>query len=380
MFVFSVHHSRESMLAKLKEQDWDFKDTRQSKGLHSIHPYPAKFIPQIPSQIIDTLGCPEGAILDPFCGSGTTLCVAQSKGYRSIGVDLNPIACLISRVKTTPLSDDFVDAYHDVMQIASGLEVDINEISDIPNINHWFKQDIQIEVLKLKTAIGKYADDTVLFDALRAALSSIIVKVSNQDSDTRYAAVDKNLPPQKVLSLFESACNSLRQNLVGLDDRVSSTVINKDILKTKRDDIGDSVGLLVTSPPYPNAYEYWLYHKYRMWWLDFDPQSVKKSEIGARAHFFKKNHHTAEDFFHQMKGTLSLASEVLVDSGYAAFVVGRSKIHGEIVDNAQLIIDGAEELGFNIIGRFDRNMNSSRKSFNLSHANIKKETIVVVQK
>ncbi|MEZ8482415.1 DNA methyltransferase [Vibrio splendidus] len=368
------------MLAKLKEQDWDFKDTRQSKGLHSIHPYPAKFIPQIPSQIIDTLGCPEGAILDPFCGSGTTLCVAQSKGYRSIGVDLNPIACLISRVKTTPLSDDFVDAYHDVMQIASGLEVDINEISDIPNINHWFKQDIQIEVLKLKTAIGKYADDTVLFDALRAALSSIIVKVSNQDSDTRYAAVDKNLPPQKVLSLFESACNSLRQNLVGLDDRVSSTVINKDILKTKRDDIGDSVGLLVTSPPYPNAYEYWLYHKYRMWWLDFDPQSVKKSEIGARAHFFKKNHHTAEDFFHQMKGTLSLASEVLVDSGYAAFVVGRSKIHGEIVDNAQLIIDGAEELGFNIIGRFDRNMNSSRKSFNLSHANIKKETIVVVQK
>ncbi len=380
MFVFSVHLSRESMLAKLKEQDWDFKDTRQSKGLHSIHPYPAKFIPQIPSQIIDTLGCPEGAILDPFCGSGTTLCVAQSKGYRSIGVDLNPIACLISRVKTTPLSDDFVDAYHDVMQIASGLEVDINEISDIPNINHWFKQDIQIEVLKLKTAIGKYADDTVLFDALRAALSSIIVKVSNQDSDTRYAAVDKNLPPQKVYSLFESACNSLRQNLVGLDDRVSSTVINKDILKTKRDDIDDSVGLLVTSPPYPNAYEYWLYHKYRMWWLDFDPQSVKKSEIGARAHFFKKNHHTAEDFFHQMKGTLSLASEVLVDSGYAAFVVGRSKIHGEIVDNAQLIIDGAEELGFNIIGRFDRNMNSSRKSFNLSHANIKKETIVVVQK
>ncbi|EJE4169046.1 DNA methyltransferase [Vibrio parahaemolyticus] len=368
------------MLATLKELDWDFKDSRQSKGLHSIHPYPAKFIPQIPSQIIDTLGCPDGVILDPFCGSGTTLCVAQSKGYESIGVDLNPIACLISRVKTTPLSTDFVDAYHHVLQVAVELEVDVSSLSNIPNIDHWFKKEIQIEVLKLKTAIGLYRDNTVIFDALRAALSSIIVKVSNQDSDTRYAAIDKNISPQKVYSLFEISCINLSQNLIDFDGVSSSMIINKDILKVSKDDITQKVGLLVTSPPYPNAYEYWLYHKYRMWWLDFDPQSVKKSEIGARAHFFKKNHHTAEDFFHQMKGTLSLANDVLIDSAYAAFVVGRSKIHGEVVDNAQLIIDGAEELGFNIIGRFDRNMNSNRKSFNLSHANIKKETIVVVQK
>ncbi len=81
-----------------------------------------------------------------------------------------------------------------------------------------------------------------------------------------------------------------------------------------------------------------------------------------------------------MKGTLSLANDVLIDSAYAAFVVGRSKIHGEVVDNAQLIIDGAEELGFNIIGRFDRNMNSNRKSFNLSHANIKKKRLLWFRK
>lgn len=368
------------MLRKLRELDWDFKNTKGGEGLHQIHPYPAKFIPQIPAQIIDTLGCKNGLVMDPFCGSGTTLCVAQSKGFDSIGVDLNPIACLISRVKTTPLEQSFKDAYLNVLELVNHSNIELDEMIAIPNVNHWFKYDIQVEIIKLKKAIYLYKDHSVIFDALRAALSSIIVKVSNQDSDTRYAAVDKNLDPKKVKFFFEKACENLYVNLSILDNRKTVRVLNKDILKTEVSDINDAVGLLVTSPPYPNAYEYWLYHKYRMWWLDFDPIQVKKDEIGARAHFFKKNHHTADDFYHQMKGTLSLTNDVLIDSAYAAFVVGRSKIHGELVDNAQLIINGAEELGFDIIGRFDRNMNSNRKSFNLSHANIKKETIVVVQK
>ena len=43
----------------------------------------------------------------------------------------------------------------------------------------------------------------------------------------------------------------------------------------------------MTSPPYPNAYEYWLYHKYRMYWLGMDPIAVRQQEIGARPHYFR---------------------------------------------------------------------------------------------
>lgn len=110
--------------------------------------------------------------------------------------------------------------------------------------------------------------------------------------------------------------------------------------------IGRPIGLVVTSPPYPNAYEYWLYHKYRMWWLGYDPLKVKADEIGARAHFFKKNHHTAEDFARQMRQTLELLGNVLVKGGFASFVVGRSKIYGKIYDNSEIITDEAATLGF----------------------------------
>ncbi|GAA6170747.1 DNA methyltransferase C1 [Colwellia sp. KU-HH00111] len=368
------------MLETLQNLDWNFKSSTNKEKIHRIHPYPAKFIPDIPSQLIDELGCPNGVVLDPFCGSGTTLNVAQNKGFKAIGVDLNPIACLISKVKTSSLDNTFTKASIDVVSHAKSLSVDLSEVSDIPNIDHWFKPEIQKNILSLRESINVYKDEPSIFDPMRVALSSILVRVSNQDSDTRYAAVDKNLSPESVYKLFETTCRNFMASLNQSDQLPNVKVINKDILKTTKEDINSEVGLVVTSPPYPNAYEYWLYHKYRMFWLGFDPVKVKTQEIGARAHFFKKNHHTPENFYHQMKGTLTLIDQVLIADGYAAFVVGRSKIHGEIVDNAALIERAAAELNFEIIGRFNRKMNASKKSFNPTHANIKEETIVVLRK
>ena len=81
----------DSRYARLKAVDWDFTDASQD-SLASIHPYPARFIPDIPRELISGLGCDKGAvILDPFCGSGTTLLEAQRAGFESVGIDLNPI-------------------------------------------------------------------------------------------------------------------------------------------------------------------------------------------------------------------------------------------------------------------------------------------------
>jgi hypothetical protein len=85
---------------RLDQINWDFVERLGPSPLEGVHPYPAKFIGDIPRSLIETIGVPPNTVvLDPFCGSGATLVESQRLGYEAIGIDLNPIACLISRVQ-----------------------------------------------------------------------------------------------------------------------------------------------------------------------------------------------------------------------------------------------------------------------------------------
>ncbi len=364
---------------KLKSVSWDFEGVNGSSGIHSIHPYPAKFIPQIPSNLIDHLPLQKGtAILDPFCGSGVTLVEAQRRGIPSVGIDLNPIACLISKIKTSPAPIDFIERVDSCISGAKKSEDVV--IPDIPNLDHWFKKDIQVGVASLLNEIEKNKDQRVR-DCLLLGLSNILVRVSNQESNTRYAAINKEIQEKDVYRLFRESCRNIYMNVPKKINKLAeSQILNKSIFEVNSEEINHQIGLLITSPPYPNAYEYWLYHKYRMWWLGFDPLEVKEKEIGARAHFFKKNPHTKESFIHQMKGTFNIVNQILVKRGYACFVIGRSIIKGEHIDNSKIIIDSAKKYGINHKATISRNISRNRKSFNLYHAKIQKEEIIILQK
>ncbi len=328
---------------------------------------------------METLPIPHGTIvLDPFCGCGTTLTESQRHGIPSVGIDLNPIACLISKVKTSKMPIHLGGMAVEIVKEAKSVREP--ERPDIPNLDHWFKREIQDAVSALIQVIKKYTGD-VSFDALRLALSSILVRISNQESDTRYAAIEKKIGREDVFINFQTACERFVKALAARDWQLTPTkVIESDILKVDPGNIGGQVGMVITSPPYPNAYEYWLYHKYRMWWLGFDPLAVKESEIGARAHFFKRDNHTEENFWEQMRGTFDLIDSVLIPSGWACFVIGRSKIHGKLVDNAEILKCIAKEHGMSLESDFERTIAPNRKSFNLSHAKIKTETILVFRK
>ena len=314
-------------------------------------------------------------VLDPFCGCGTTLVEAQQAGYSSVGVDLNPIGCLISRVKTSPLPFGFLDAAN--RRLARAREENVPIPHEIPNLSHWFRPDVSQALAALRAQIGRVGDAPTR-QALEAAYSSIIVRVSNQDSDTRYAAVTKGVSAKTVFETFAEAAQSLASLAMTLPLYAQSPalVINRSIFDVRPPDIPGEVGLVVTSPPYPNAYEYWLYHKYRMWWLGYDPLAVKSGEIGARAHFFS-GRRRKEDFFAQMSAVFKLLFDVTRKGAYCCFIVGDSKISGRIVDNAELLLKAAAQHDFYLAFRSKRQINPNRKSFNLHHARIKHEHVLV---
>jgi site-specific DNA-methyltransferase (cytosine-N4-specific) len=366
-------------IAKLTTVDWHFANAKTQDGVHGIHSYPAKFIPQIPRQLIEILATHANSVVfDPFCGSGTTLVEAQSAGHASIGVDLNPIATLIARTKTRYTTQSVHAAAQSVVREASEAKV---VVPSIPRVDHWFSGDVQSALAGLVDAISKIADKD-LRDDLRLALSSIVVRVSFQDGDTRYAAIPKNVSADLVAELFLRSAMDLdraRQSHFSplfAEVPVPSRIITADILSISPEDVGP-VDLVITSPPYPNAYEYWLYHKYRMYWLGFDPIAVREAEIGARPHFFKKNHHTAQDFERQMSGVFRLLQQTLRSSGVACFVVADSRIHGHIVDNVALLKRAASNNGFDLLNVVTRNVPSTRKAFNPANARTSRESIAV---
>ena len=302
---------------KLGSLCWDFASEGTESGPHSIHPYPARFIPQIPRRIIELFHPGDlSPVLDPFCGSGTTNVEASEAGLPSVGIDLNPLATLVAKVKTTRISVSLGREATAISEAAKGrLTTGRFVIPDIPRVDHWFKLDVQKALAAVTTELNELKDPNVA-DALKVALSSIIVRVSNQDSDTRYAAVEKDVTGINVFQGFEKAASSLGDCLESLGDGLFSRsaparIITKNLLSVQPDEVGKGIGLVVTSPPYPNAYEYWLYHKYRMYWLGMDPIAVRESEIGARPHYFKKNHQTELDFEHQMGRCFWLLSRVM---------------------------------------------------------------------
>lgn len=366
---------------KLKSIDWTFRDAHTRGGPHGIHPYPAKFIPQIPRSLILDLHPGDGtAVLDPFCGSGTTLVEAALAGIPAIGIDLHPLACLISKVKVTPLQSSLVTAADAAVKRATH---HAPHPPPIPGLDHWFHPDIQLALAALLDAIDEEEDIDVR-DALRIALSSIIVRVSRQDGETRYAAVEKGCNSSDVVAGFVQAARRIELALSTTWTRPfaqgSVQIINRDILAVKAGHISQRVSLVVTSPPYPNAYEYWLYHKYRMYWLGMDPVEVRKKEIGARPHYFKANPQTPLDFERQMEAVFNLLREVVVPFGHVCFQVGTSMIRGTVLDNAELLERVAVRTGFTLALVLLRDIPRSRKAFNLSHARINQEKILVLRR
>ena len=97
------------------ELSWSEQSLPQSertKHVHGLHPYLGKFPPQLAEALI-ARHCPQGGVvLDPFCGSGTTLVEALGLGRNAVGCDVSAFNALLAREKTRP---------HDPAAVAAGL-------------------------------------------------------------------------------------------------------------------------------------------------------------------------------------------------------------------------------------------------------------------
>ena len=382
------------VFSQLKKVGWAFSDDDTTYLSHDIHPYPAKFIPQIPRNLIARLSLPGEMVWDPFGGSGITALESVLLGRQAISYDLNPLAEVIGKAKVltpTKEDDDFLTSLIEDLSIVAASEGSVSEAllrftplsqfaPDIPNCDQWFHPNAVAELSYLRARIKTIPSEKCQRLA-SVCLSKIILKSSFQDGETRYARCQRDFPPGKIIRLFTGALGSSLKKIryLGMFLRfreaqfLTADLRQGDVVKP------GSVDLIVTSPPYANANDYHLYHRFRLFWLGFDPRELAKKEIGSHLRH-QKEQSGIQEYLEEMEQCLGHMVQGLRPGRFVVMVVGDSLFGGKLSHTAGLLGERAKKVGFEVVGEIERELPKHRRSFISTARRLRSESLLVLRK
>jgi SAM-dependent methyltransferase len=243
---------------------------------HWIHWYPAKMFHRIPREIFRSLEPPGGTlILDPFCGSGTVLLEALIHGHDALGIDVNPIARLISNVKVNALDPVHLKRHLPGVLRRARLGRDVPEPGN--TLAYWFKPDILLVLGRIRRSIEEI-DHAYCRDFYLTTFSSIVRSVSWADpsiappvklsphrttiANERYKRDLKRARSLSIDDVFDSFSAAAERNIARMKSlreaphrgRAGILPCTSEAAATGLPNA--SVDLIVTSPPYCGAQKY----------------------------------------------------------------------------------------------------------------------------
>lgn len=378
-------------MRRLCAQDWELENVNTRYYTHGYHPYSAKYIPQISNRLISTFSEKNDLILDPFVGSGTTLVESKVLDRNAIGIDINPLACLISKVKTTVIS---ITTVREISNFLTSLRNEISHLrgdtalfnfenkrpildnSFTDNLHHniakWYYKNVIYELVTIKNNIDAIANDETR-DFLLVAFSSILRSVSNATSGFGNLMINKKAPPKnRIFEKFSLGVESMIQGMTEFGKVATNsrtTVFNHDSRKLSF--INDeTIDFICTHPPYMAAVPYAEYQKLSLWWLGYDQYDLEKSLIGGR----RSRPDTPERFFHDMIISLLEMKRVLRRKKYCCITIGNPVYAGKIWNLNGFIKQSSTDIGFTFLkeisrGKYHSTMGKMKEEFILIFRN-----------
>lgn len=333
--IFDTDVQLVDYLKRLPSDFWDFKEEDTHEFTHGLHSYPAMMVSPISRNIIKILTQFKhvDSLLDPFSGSGTVLVEGILSGIQKVsGNDINPLALLLCKVKTTPISgidlqsaystlehrleslyekyDYIIHAIDDYMAIDKGLDLTAKEnwgtdapkyisefykqnlvslkIPDFKNIGYWFRPRVIVELSIIKSAISEVENKDIR-DFFYVAMSEIIRLVSNRRNGEFKMF---RMTPEKVAKFNPDTKNeflkTLQRNIQKMSEYADAcdNLSNPPSVTIYREDAcelpsvpNDQFDLIITSPPYGDSrttVAYGEYSRLSMQWIDIFDLSEKE--------------------------------------------------------------------------------------------------------
>ncbi len=336
--------------------DWALKSASTKYATHGYHPYASRYIPQIPHYLISVFSKKNDLVLDNFLGSGTTLVESKILGRDAIGLDVNPLACLIARVKTTNIQKCDLE---EICQFCHSLDKDIQSlknndkhntsilVGDIPhpNILKWFNQSSISELLLLKNRIDSIKKKKTR-EFLLVAFSSILRAVS--DATSGFGNLMLNLHPPPRIGAYQKFCRVVTSMVEGMKQ---------------------TIDFICTHPPYMASVPYAEYQRLSLWWLGFDQSALEKKLIGGR----RSRKDTPCRFLSDMHLVLVEMKRVLAKRKYCCIVIGNPIYKDKTWHLNEILKKDSLKVGFALIKEI------RRRKYRLTMGNIKEEYVLILK-
>ena len=387
------------------EESWDYRTADTKQITHGIHPYPAMMIPQVARRLTDAYGRKGKILFDPYCGSGTTLLEGMLAGMDAVGTDLNPLARLIARVKTTPVAVDSLD--REIARFPMRAPSADLTVPAVPNVDYWFSTEAQRDLAAIRQHIDRIGNAAVA-DVFRVAFSLTVRKASwtRQSEFKLYrmsqSQMDRHNPAPFALML--QALSDIRRALSALNRLASrrrppSVHGFNTVSGVPTEAIApESVDLVATSPPYGDSrttVAYGQFSRLASQWLGFAGANrvdnmlmgggkadrigkfgVQKLD-GVIARIAEADARRAREvaaFFEDYRASIRNVAAVVTRGGYACYVVGNRTVKGCKVPTAEATAAFFEENGFATEEIYTRNIPNKRMPAVNSPSNVPGET------
>lgn len=369
------------------EEPWEFADADTQDHVHGLHLYPARMIPQIADRLIKENSTSGQTVLDPFCGSGSVLAESLVLGRNAVGIDINPLAIIISKAKTSLIPPCVLEEVFGEVSRTARENISNNRRNKykpnlyyFKNIYHWFNKNVVNDLSIIKESIDKTkASDESIRNLLKVCFSATLLKSSNiAFADNPYfarakkgKALEKHTP--NVLEVFEENLQDYRRRMKLFYElhpkNVSCRVIEHDSRNMPLED--NSIDLIVTSPPYgeeSHTMSYSRFAKLSLLWLGFSPRDVNRNQsksLGGTLSVFRdispklrnlydelagKDTQRAKEvfsFFWDYKKCLEEMYRVLRSNTLACIVIGDRSASGLKVTNGEITKELGRLCGFN---------------------------------
>jgi len=380
----------------------DTEKTILRNGMHSFHRYFGKLIPAIPAFAIKTFTKEGDYILDSFCGSGTSLLEAKNLNRNAYGVDINPLAVFISKIKTTKITKQHVKKVWDKMKLEiNNDKYDYSKATSpyCVNIDHWFKDFAKNDLLKLQKHILKLPNNDTK-DFFLGCFSAFLRGVSNADPMHVFPGYSKRLRKldsegKRNIDVFASFERAIKKRMEYLE----KIPLNKVKIKSFTGDSKNlpkeikNIKLAVINPPYISSIRYLETMKLEMGWLSFIKSQNEYLTLDRRItgteRFYKSEFNQIEStnlsnldkqiikmqkagnakmarvvsqYFNDMKKSISEINRVLKKGGHLVIKISDSTVRGEKIDTHKHFIKIAENLGLKTIACFKDSFDNNSRS------------------